>query len=114
MQVVKKEWGEEFWIENNLDYCMKLLKLDKGKRCSLHLHPRKHETFLVIEGEVFMELEDQSRLLKPWVYVIVPPNTKHRFSGLEDSKIIEASTHHSDDDVVRFEKSGDMPSWAHE
>jgi hypothetical protein len=30
----------------------------------------------------------------------------HRFSGLEDSEIIEFSTHHEDEDSYRQERSG--------
>jgi len=35
----------------------------------------------------------------------VKPGVKHRFSGIEDSLIIEVSTHHDESDTYRIEES---------
>ena len=42
----------------------------------------------------------------PGLSILIEPNTKHRFTGLEDSEIIEFSTHHEDSDSYRDELSG--------
>ena len=52
VKTVPKSWGEEIWIENNNDYCCKILTVKKNKRCSLHYHKDKKETFLVNEGSL--------------------------------------------------------------
>ena len=36
----------------------------------------------------------------------ITPGMKHRFTGLEDSEIMEFSTHHKDEDSYRDEESG--------
>jgi len=46
----------------------------------------------------------------PFDAVRICPGTKHRFGGIEDSVIIESSTHHEDSDSYRDETSGPMPA----
>jgi mannose-6-phosphate isomerase-like protein (cupin superfamily) len=105
IKVVPKVWGEEQWIVNR-DYCGKILVLKKGYRCSIHCHKKKDETFYLLEGKVLMELGDKKFVMKPGEAVHVPVGSYHRFSGIEDSRIIEFSTKHSDSDSYRKAKSG--------
>jgi mannose-6-phosphate isomerase-like protein (cupin superfamily) len=103
-RIVPKEWGEEHWIVNR-EYCGKKLLLRKGRRCSMHLH----ETFHLESGCVWLELAGKGHLLRPGDTMHIPSGTPHRFSGLEESVILEFSTHHEDGDVVRHEASGPIP-----
>jgi len=102
---VKKEWGKEIWIVNR-DYCGKKLILNKGFRCSIHYHKNKDETFYILTGKVLMEMDNKNQIMLPGHSILISPNTKHRFTGLEDSEIIEFSTHHDDSDSYRDELSG--------
>lgn len=43
-----------------------------------HLHPNSDETFLVMEGSVFIDLEDQTVELFPGQLFTIPRNVKHR------------------------------------
>ena len=108
MKKVKKLWGHEAIIINKKDYCGKILYLKKGFCSSLHYHKIKDETFYVLDGEVLMEYDNKKILMKKGDDVNILPNKKHRFSGIKDSKIIEFSTHHYDDDSYRIEKSRKM------
>lgn len=109
---VVKEWGHEEWIVNNELYCGKKLVLKKGFRCSLHYHKLKDETFYVISGKVLFETEykgeNRSRILCQGDIAPVPIAMIHRFTGLENSEIIEFSTHHREDDSYRLEMSGSV------
>jgi mannose-6-phosphate isomerase len=102
-KVVPKVWGAEQWIVNK-DYCGKFLHLRKGAQCSLHYHERKDETFYVMVGLVLLELGDDTMVLPVGSIKHIPPGTKHRFTGIQDSTILEISTH-DDDDNVRLEPS---------
>jgi quercetin dioxygenase-like cupin family protein len=102
---VKKEWGKEIWIVNR-NYCGKRLILNKGFRCSMHYHKNKDETFYILAGKVLMETENKKQIMLPGHSIIITPNKKHRFTGLEDSEIIEFSTHHEESDSYRDELSG--------
>ncbi len=109
-RIVPKVWGEEHWIVNRDEYCGKKLILKQGWRCSIHLHPVKDETFHVESGLVYLELDGAGSFLRPGDTVHIPTGTPHRFSGLEDSVIVEFSTHHEDDDVIRESESGPIPA----
>jgi quercetin dioxygenase-like cupin family protein len=100
-----KLWGSEDWIVNRHDYCGKFLRLRQGWQCSLHYHPVKAETFYLLSGRVRFELGQGVFELNPGESITVEPRVAHRFAGLEDSVIVEFSTFHSDDDVVRLEPS---------
>jgi mannose-6-phosphate isomerase-like protein (cupin superfamily) len=111
-----KAWGEEDWIVNTPDYCGKILTLRKGWQCSWHFHPVKHETFYLMSGLVQFEwrefiapldphISGDIVLMAPGDRIEIKPQTIHRFTGLEDSVIVEFSTHHDEDDVVRLEPS---------
>ena len=110
---VPKGWGYEYWIWNNEDYCGKELFVKKGKRCSIHYHIKKDETFHIISGQLSLEYskEDFDNALKDSVkYTLlhagdtfhIPANIRHRFMAWTDTKIIEFSTFHDESDVVRL------------
>jgi len=107
---VEKEWGHEEWIVNNDLYCGKKLVLKKGYRCSLHYHKLKDETFYVLSGKILFETDykgvKNSSVVMAGDIVPIPITMIHRFTGLENSEIIEFSTHHREDDSYRLEPSG--------
>lgn len=102
---VKKVWGEERWIVNK-EYCGKILILKKGFRCSLHSHKEKDETFYLLSGKVFLELDGKGWVMEPGDKVHIRPGSLHRFTGLKRSQLLEFSTHHEDEDSYRIEPSG--------
>jgi D-beta-D-heptose 7-phosphate kinase/D-beta-D-heptose 1-phosphate adenosyltransferase len=104
-QAVPKLWGEEKWLENNDKYCCKQLTIKKGYQCSLHYHKVKDEMFLLTKGHIRLELGDKVLYMREGNFVRVPTGVPHRFRGLEDSVIIEISTHHEDSDSYRLEES---------
>lgn len=110
-EIHEKVWGSEEWIVNTPMYCGKFLFLQKGKRCSLHYHKNKDETFYVLKGRVLMEVNNKEKVMKKGSIQHITPLTKHRFNGLESSVIIEFSTHHEESDSYRVEGqlSGDIP-----
>ena len=111
VKIVQKIWGKEVWMANTDLYCGKKLILEKGKRCSFHYHKNKNETFYIDSGKVLMEIENKKRIMYPGNNLLIEPGINHRFSGLENSVIIEISTHHEESDSYRnpSELSGDIP-----
>jgi mannose-1-phosphate guanylyltransferase len=108
MPFVSKDWGYEQWLANNEKYCGKLLFIKSGKHGSYHMHPKKDEVMHVLEGMLHLVIEEDG---EPTFYVVrvggsfrIPPGTPHQLSAPVDTKIIEVSTPHSDDDVVRITK----------
>ena len=61
-----------------------------------------------MQGKVVLEIDGRKIILNPGDVQLIEPNKKHRFIGLESSKIIEFSTHHEDSDSYRDELSGQV------
>jgi len=113
-RIVDKVWGyEEIIVNLDGKYCGKKLHLNKGYRCSIHRHT-KEETFYIEKGKIYLELENENKEIEGEVLcecniVHILPNRWHRFSGLEDSIIIEFST--PDTESERRELSGKIPDF---
>lgn len=107
---VQKGWGYELWIENNNQYCGKLLYFSKGKFCSWHYHKLKEETFYLQAGrlQIFYGWDDdiakaECLIMKPGDSFHVPIGLRHRIKGLLKSNVMfEFSTHHEDSDSIRI------------
>ena len=104
---VTKVWGKEEWLVNCDKYCCKRLYLDKGAMSSLHYHPKKQETFVGLSGQAGLSIDGEDYMLnlasRPKT---IYPGQKHQFIGLsEDIVILEISTTHSEEDVVRLSNS---------
>ncbi|HEB29939.1 MAG TPA: cupin domain-containing protein [Spirochaetes bacterium] len=83
----------EFDVNNNIEegYCGKFIFVLKGQTCPMHYHRVKHETFYLVKGMVEMESNNETVVMHQGDIKIMPQNTKHRFTGLENSLILECS-----------------------
>ena len=104
-KTVDKVWGKEEILVNTRQYCSKFLHLNKGFQCSLHYHKLKDETFYILSGRVSMEVGGRTITMLPDMSVDVPHGAMHRFTGLEDSVILETSTQDFVSDSYRIENS---------
>ena len=115
---VEKLWGSESWSHNDDKYCMKTLFLNSGFQSSMHYHKVKEETFQVVAGKVKLEYMPWYKdgvdtfdvvkqvYLQPYQDFTLLPGVPHRFTAITPTAVIvEASTKHSDEDVVRLEES---------
>lgn len=102
-----KGWGAETWLINCSDYCLKFLDFKKGLRGSMHFHDKKHETWYILSGKVKVSwnnpetAEEFSRIINEGEMVDIPRLQTHRVFALEDSRIIEVSTQHFENDSYR-------------
>lgn len=110
-QIVTKNWGYELIIVNNEKYCGKILHIYAGKKFSWHHHLVKEETFYIARGRVKLLYgwdKDITRsnelILGPDSSFDVAPGLNHQLIALEDSDVIEFSTHHEDSDSIRIIK----------
>ncbi|HYO56179.1 cupin [Archangium sp.] len=106
MQLIKKPWGEEAWLELNDKYCYKRILIRAGHRTSLQYHRKKLETNYIVEGQAEVWLEDEQGVLAKRIegsgtFFTVAPLRKHRIVALTDLVLLEVSTPEVDD-VVRI------------
>jgi mannose-6-phosphate isomerase-like protein (cupin superfamily) len=111
IHVEPKGWGREIWIANNALYCGKILEIAKGKRCSLHFHKLKTESFYLRAGRLRVRVKESAEAgtirefeLREGHCMDVPRGLVHQMEALEDSELYEFSTQHFDSDSHRIEK----------
>jgi len=114
----KKVWGSEEWLVNNELYCAKILKIDPMKRCSMHHHITKDETFIVREGGCLLEYSPKNDFTHKEIKLVkhlevgdsirIYPLTPHRFWSVKGCQILEVSTRHLEKDSYRETESGEF------
>jgi mannose-6-phosphate isomerase-like protein (cupin superfamily) len=111
VHIEPKGWGREVWIANNDRYCGKILEIKQGKRCSLHYHKIKTETFYLRAGRLKVRVKESATSETMDEFVLnagdcmdVPIGLVHQMEALEDSELFEFSTQHFDSDSHRLVK----------
>jgi mannose-6-phosphate isomerase-like protein (cupin superfamily) len=106
-EVHPKGWGAETWLINCPDYCSKFLDFKKDSRGSMHFHDKKHETWYILSGQISVSWVDalnaqkHSRIISVGEMVDIPRLQTHQVHALEDTRILEVSTQHFEDDSYR-------------
>ncbi len=110
VEIVPKVWGHEVIFVNNDEYCGKLLCFNKGKKCSMHYHLKKKETWYVSKGRfiiVWVDTENgitYTEELKVGDVITNERGEPHQLIALEDAEVFEVSTKHYDEDSFRMWK----------
>ena len=109
VRIVPKGWGREVWLVNNDLYCGKILEILKGKRCSLHFHKIKTESFFLRAGRLKVTVKESPSAaiveqfeLAAGECMDIPRGLVHQMEALEDSELFEFSTRHFDSDSNRI------------
>ncbi len=109
VHVEPKGWGREVWIANNDLYCGKILEIRQGKRCSLHYHKLKTESFYLHSGRLKIRVKEspEAVVIEEFELVAgecmdVPPGLVHQMEALEDAELFEFSTQHFNSDSHRL------------
>ncbi len=107
IRLVEKPWGHEEIFAHTRDYVGKVLVIKAGHELSFQFHNVNEESIYVTEGELALELENDSgevvtHTLRPGQAAHVAPKRKHRMRAVSDCRIFEVSTPYLDD-VVRLE-----------
>jgi mannose-6-phosphate isomerase-like protein (cupin superfamily) len=105
MDVVSKDWGREEILHNG-KFCVKRMFVRNHWKCSTHAHPQKQEAFIVLKGRVYISVGQRAVIAEPGDAVVINNGIYHYFIGLaRESVMVEASTHHDDNDVVRASRT---------
>jgi len=111
-----KKWGSEHLITNSSKYCVKVMTLEPGTRCSLHFHRRKTETFVLVSGQLTLQTVmlqtgeyEITELLHAGDSVTLEIETPHTFycpeGQIGPTVFVEASTEDFIDDSYRINPS---------
>lgn len=114
IEVDEKVWGTELIIGRK-PYATKVMVLEPGLQISLHLHRDKMETFLLISGQIAIEILNRAGkksiviLTEPFSSITLEPMTPHTFyvpDGCGPAVFIESSTEDHPNDSYRIYPSG--------
>lgn len=76
-------WSQKIIAESNDDY-VKLVRF-KGKYV-WHKHDHEDELFIILSGELKMEVPDKVLIMKPGEFVVIPKGIEHR--PVADSEVV--------------------------
>ncbi len=79
------QWSPKV-IEEMNDYQFKLVKIEND--FTWHKHDNTDETFLVIEGKMGIEFEDQTVELSEGEMIVIPKGKKHKPFADKEAKIM--------------------------
>ena len=82
---INEHWSPKVVAEMN-DYQFKLAKIKND--FIWHKHEDTDETFIVIEGKIYIEFEDETVELSEGEMLVVPKGKKHRPHADEEAKIM--------------------------
>jgi mannose-6-phosphate isomerase-like protein (cupin superfamily) len=85
------------------------LEIQKGKKCSLHFHKIKEESFYLRAGRLRLKVMPSSYatvceefILEAGQCMDVPVGLVHQMEALEDSELYEFSSQHFESDSYRL------------
>jgi mannose-6-phosphate isomerase-like protein (cupin superfamily) len=112
MERTRKTWGEKWNIFEN-DLCeVSVLYLESHQRCSWHKHIAKWNTFFVVEGSLYIKLEDgMAELLQGQIFT-TRPGEMHEFqTHYQKAKVIEIMhVWYDSEDIQRETMGGPLKS----
>ena len=82
---IDEHWSPKVVAEMN-DYQFKLAKIKND--FIWHSHEDTDETFIVMEGKIYIEFEDETVELSEGEMIVVPKRKKHRPYADEEAKIM--------------------------
>jgi N-acetylneuraminate synthase len=94
----------------NREYCKKILVQIPGQSHPYHFHRLKEETFQVLWGEMYLDIDGEERLLRPGDTAVVLPGAWHKFRTDLGCVVEEISTtHHNNDSVYKDPAINKLP-----
>ncbi len=82
----------------NREYCKKYIIVLPGQSHPMHAHKVKEETFQVLYGDLYIEIEGEKKLLHPGDIQTVMRGDMHAFSSRTGAIFEEVSTRHTKSD----------------
>lgn len=102
--VVLKPWGREYRCYRNGSLAIWALHMREGRATSLHCHPSKNTAFVLLRGELDLELLRGPRLsFKALDKINVFRGRFHRLRAITDVVLLEIEAPDDKRDIVRLE-----------
>ena len=103
---VERPWGEFKQFVSNETVTVKVITVAPGHRLSLQSHGQRGEMWQVLDGPIFVEVDDHAWAAQPGETVWVPRGAMHRMSnpGSASGRILEVAFGYFDEgDITRVQ-----------
>ena len=101
-----RPWGTFYVIHNQEKYKIKRLEIKPGKRLSYQYHLKRSETWIIVQGNPLITLEDNVERFSQGDTVLIGTGTKHRIENTEDKDVIiieiQTGSYFGEDDIIRL------------
>jgi quercetin dioxygenase-like cupin family protein len=103
--VVRKPWGFEYLLFHNKHVAGWVLHINQGNKTSMHCHPNKKTSLVVLKGEGLFSTHNEEYIIKEGEGVLIDSGVFHSTKALSDGGIIilEIETPPNKTDLYRFD-----------
>jgi mannose-6-phosphate isomerase len=102
----ERPWGLFYVVHNEKHYKIKRLEIFPGKRLSYQYHTKRSESWIIIQGNPLITLDDKVFNYKEGDTVLIGNGTKHRIENIEQKDVIiievQTGTYFGEDDIIRI------------
>ena len=102
-----RPWGSFTNIEKGSTWQVKKLEIKPFSSISLQKHEYRSEHWVVVSGLAKVQLNKETKYLKPNQSVYIPTGAKHRLSNAGEAPLIlieiQSGAYIGEDDIIRFE-----------
>ncbi len=104
---VFRPWGSYTTLREGERWLVKKITVKPKASLSLQMHKHRSEHWVVVQGQVLVEINNEKKLLNEDESIFIPLGCKHRLSNPtnNETEIIEVQTGNylSEEDIIRFE-----------
>lgn len=107
IETEQRPWGSFYVIHDEKKYKLKRIEVESGQRLSYQYHKKRAETWIVVEGEATVTIEEKIKKYNEGQTVIIPKGAKHRVENTRSDKLIfievQTGSYFGEDDIIRLQ-----------
>ncbi|HTG45105.1 MAG TPA: cupin domain-containing protein [Verrucomicrobiae bacterium] len=88
-----KEWFSVLQTSRNTQTAVMTLKPGQSSGEEAEAHEKSEQVLVVISGEVFAEVEAETKLLSRGDVILIPPGTRHKFTNRGPADCVTFNTY---------------------
>lgn len=101
---IVRPWGGYTILKKSSLYWVKKLYVNRSKRLSLQSHMLRNEVWIVLSGEIIVQIGGKEKQIGAGEVVFIPKKRKHRITAVKKSCILEVAFGRVlESDIVRYE-----------
>lgn len=100
--MIPKPWGMEYLLFQMNDVAGWILHINKAEKTSLHCHPSKKTSLIVLDGEVKISFLSSEKNYSTGEKLIIRPGVFHSTEALSNAIILEIETPINKNDLIRL------------